>query len=89
MITEVQPFVFDDTSVNYLSFSGNPLRKLYSYSFNSLSVSNTFNLAGLQFTTIPTRAFYDVTAQYLYLDSGKISQIEEEAFYDVRVSQDM
>lgn len=89
MITEVMPFAFNDTSVRSLSFSGNPLRKLHSYSFTDVRISYTLSMSSLQIKTIPTHAFFDVSAYDFLLSSGLIEHIEEQAFYDVTVSDDM
>ncbi|XP_052773067.1 uncharacterized protein LOC128211948 isoform X3 [Mya arenaria] len=84
-ITEIHGYAFDDVSVSSLTLSGNPLRKLYSYALNSVHVTNSITMSGLFFDTIPTMAFYDVTASSLDLNSGEVATIEESAFYDLNV----
>ncbi|KAL4225039.1 hypothetical protein ACF0H5_015734 [Mactra antiquata] len=79
-ITAVYGNAFNSVSTKYLSFAGNPLRLLYSYSFNDVSVSETFTMSSLYFTNVPWRAFTNVYAKRMYMNSGFISTIEEEAF---------
>ena len=69
-----------------LYLSGNTIRYLNSYAFNTLSVSNTMDLGSAYFTTIPTKTFVDVSASSLSIDNGQLTTIEAEAFYDLTVS---
>ena len=43
-------------------------------------------MQGLSFTSIPTRAFDDISATYFYLSNGGISNIEATAFNDFQVA---
>lgn len=81
-ITAVLSNAFRGVSTKHLNFAGNPLRQLNQYSFHDVTVTNTFTLSGLQFTTIPTRAFTSVYAYRMYLNSGVLTTIEKEAFTD-------
>ena len=90
LITRIEPRAFEGVTVSLsLTLQSNPLQDLWPHSFTDVSVAEDLYLSELEFTKIPTKALYSVSARTIYFDSGGIENIEPEALYDVTVTEDM
>ena len=89
-ITKIKSDAFNGVTVSRsLDLRGNPTRELWWASFRNVSLFEDLFLSSLEFTNIPTRALYLVSARSIYFNNGGIETIEPEALYDVIVSKDV
>ena len=84
-IAIIETEAFSGVTVNSLDLTGNPLRQLNIKSFFDVTVSDTLSVNGMKFTEIPRMAFYDVSADTVDIQSGGVTDIASEAFYNLQV----
>ena len=85
-IAIIESEAFSNVNVESLDLTSNPLRQLNRKSFNGVTLSETLSINGLRFTEIPHLAFYDVTADYVNIENGGVTDIQSEAFYNLQVN---
>lgn len=88
-IRKIETEAFNDVTAHNLNLSGNSLRELYGKSFSSVTLSGDLHIDSMFFSTIPSQAFFGVTASNINISNGVITAIEEEAFYDVVVRNNL
>ena len=84
-ISIIETEAFTNVVVSSLDLTSNPLRQLNQKSFNGVTLSETLAINGLRFTEIPSLALYDVTAKIVDIESGGVTDIQSEAFYNLQV----
>ena len=84
-IAIIESEAFSGVTVASLDLTSNPLRQLNVKSFLDVTLSATLSINGMKFTEIPSMAFYDVTADTVDIQSGGVTDIGSEAFYNLKV----
>ena len=83
----IESNAFSSISVWSFSFLNNLLGDIQPYAFNGITGCYSFYMRNMDIGTIMSHSFTDFSCNYVYLESSRISKIEQGAFTNFRATE--